>query len=159
MHVTDPVAVDRAWPQRSIISDDSTVALQTPVAPVRAVHCSACLLRRGSNHAPKIPQCNEHVPGRSATLCCVAQGRAAGRDLVNLGIPGGGGYSASKAAVARLVRALAVQLAPAGITANAILPGFIETECRNVRRKHFGMRRFAAPRQAQLGRWPISYPM
>ena len=45
-----------------------------------------------------------------------------------LGIPGGGGYSASKAAVAGLVRALAVELAPTGITANAILPGYIETE-------------------------------
>ncbi len=45
-----------------------------------------------------------------------------------LGIPGGGGYSASKAAVAGLVRALAIELAPAGITTNAILPGYIETE-------------------------------
>lgn len=44
-----------------------------------------------------------------------------------LGLPGGG-YSATKAAVSGLVRSLAVELAPAGIKANAILPGFIETE-------------------------------
>lgn len=44
-----------------------------------------------------------------------------------LGVPGGG-YSATKAAVSGLVRSLAVELGPAGIRANAILPGFIETE-------------------------------
>lgn len=44
-----------------------------------------------------------------------------------LGIPGGG-YSASKAAVSGLIRTLAIELAPAGIIANAILPGYIETE-------------------------------
>lgn len=44
-----------------------------------------------------------------------------------LGIPGGG-YSATKVAVSGLIRSLAVEFAPAGIQANAILPGFIETE-------------------------------
>jgi NAD(P)-dependent dehydrogenase (short-subunit alcohol dehydrogenase family) len=43
-----------------------------------------------------------------------------------LGVPGGG-YSASKAAVSGVVRSLAVELATAGITVNAILPGYIET--------------------------------
>jgi NAD(P)-dependent dehydrogenase (short-subunit alcohol dehydrogenase family) len=45
-----------------------------------------------------------------------------------LGIPMGSGYSATKAAVQGLVRALAIEYGRAGILANAILPGFIETE-------------------------------
>ncbi len=44
-----------------------------------------------------------------------------------IGLPGGG-YSATKAAVSGLIRTLAIELAPKGITANAILPGYIETE-------------------------------
>ena len=45
-----------------------------------------------------------------------------------LGTPRNAHYSATKAAVTGLVRALAVELGPAGIQANAILPGFIETD-------------------------------
>jgi len=44
-----------------------------------------------------------------------------------MGLPGGG-YAASKSAVSGLVRSLAMELGRAGITVNAILPGFIETE-------------------------------
>lgn len=60
--------------------------------------------------------------------------RAEGRLIVTssiaalVGLAGAGGYSSSKAAVSGLVRALAIELAPAGITVNAILPGYIETE-------------------------------
>ncbi len=45
-----------------------------------------------------------------------------------VGMGGGAGYSATKAAVLGLVRALAVELGTAGITVNAILPGYIETD-------------------------------
>lgn len=45
-----------------------------------------------------------------------------------LGIAMASGYSATKAAVEGLVRALAIEYGRAGIQANAILPGFIETE-------------------------------
>lgn len=45
-----------------------------------------------------------------------------------IGIPMASGYSATKAAVQGLVRALAIEYGRAGIQANAILPGFIETE-------------------------------
>ena len=45
-----------------------------------------------------------------------------------LGTPRNASYSATKAGVIGLVRALAVELGAAGIQANAILPGFIETD-------------------------------
>ncbi|MEO0996151.1 MAG: SDR family NAD(P)-dependent oxidoreductase [Pseudomonadota bacterium] len=45
-----------------------------------------------------------------------------------VGMGGAAGYSATKAAVLGLVKALAVELGPAGIQVNAILPGYIETE-------------------------------
>lgn len=42
--------------------------------------------------------------------------------------PGGIAYGASKAAIAQLTRAMAEAWSPFGITANAIAPGFFETE-------------------------------
>ena len=54
-----------------------------------------------------------------------------------LGIPMGSGYSATKAAVAGLVRALSIEYGRAGIQANAILPGFIETEMSLDTPRHF----------------------
>lgn len=69
---------------------------------------------------------------QAATKQFIAQGTG-GKLIVSssiaalMGIPGGG-YSATKAAVSGLIRSLAIELAPAGIQANAILPGFIETE-------------------------------
>ncbi|WP_108788175.1 SDR family oxidoreductase [Erythrobacter sp. Alg231-14] len=45
-----------------------------------------------------------------------------------VGTGGAAGYSTTKAAVIGLIQALAVELGTAGIRANALLPGFIETE-------------------------------
>lgn len=41
--------------------------------------------------------------------------------------PGGAAYSASKAAVAALARSIALEYAPHGVTANCVMPGYMDT--------------------------------
>ncbi len=64
----------------------------------------------------------------------------------HLGIGNGAGYSATKAAVAGLTRALAVELGRNNIQVNAVLPGFVETEMSVNTPKYFqdGARRRTA---------------
>jgi NAD(P)-dependent dehydrogenase (short-subunit alcohol dehydrogenase family) len=52
---------------------------------------------------------------------------AIGSVLARVGIPNGHGYCAAKAGLSGLVRALALDLAPRGITVNTVLPGWVET--------------------------------
>jgi len=63
-----------------------------------------------------------------------------------IGLPMSAGYSTTKAAVEGLVRSLAIEYASRGIQANAILPGFIETEMSLNTPKYFqdGCKRRAA---------------
>lgn len=66
-----------------------------------------------------------------------------------IGMAGAAGYSATKAAVCGLVRALAVELGRAGIRVNAVLPGFIETEMSLDTPKEF---QDACRRRSAIGR-------
>jgi NAD(P)-dependent dehydrogenase (short-subunit alcohol dehydrogenase family) len=47
--------------------------------------------------------------------------------LARIGVPGYTGYCASKAGILGLVRALAMELAPANVQVNAVCPGWVET--------------------------------
>lgn len=48
--------------------------------------------------------------------------------VARMGNPGQGNYAASKAAIEGLTRALALEVASRGVTANAVAPGFIGTD-------------------------------
>jgi 3-oxoacyl-[acyl-carrier protein] reductase len=48
--------------------------------------------------------------------------------MVRVGIPGGGPYTASKAAVESLIRSMAKELAPRGVRVNAVAPGPVDTD-------------------------------
>ncbi len=63
------------------------------------------------------------------------------------GLAGQAAYAASKAGVLGLVRTLALEIAPAGVTVNAVVPGMVETE------KVEAMP--AAVRERAIGRVPL----
>jgi 3-oxoacyl-[acyl-carrier protein] reductase len=67
---------------------------------------------------------------QSAGRRMVARGRGAIVNMASMGaftaIPELAGYSMSKAAVVALTRTLALELAPRGVRANAVAPGYIE---------------------------------
>ncbi|HEV7562569.1 MAG TPA: SDR family NAD(P)-dependent oxidoreductase [Solirubrobacterales bacterium] len=71
------------------------------------------------------------------------------------GLAGQAAYAASKAGVLGMVRTLALELAPAGVTANAVLPGMVETEkveampaeVRERALRAVPMKRFATPEE------------
>lgn len=73
--------------------------------------------------------------------------------LATRGMPGSAAYAASKAGVTGLTRAAAADLAPHGITVNAISPGYVDTPMtrgfpdalRDTRLAEIGMGRFADP--------------
>jgi 3-oxoacyl-[acyl-carrier protein] reductase len=48
--------------------------------------------------------------------------------MVRIGVPGGGPYTASKAAVESMIRSMAKELAPRKIRVNAVAPGPVDTD-------------------------------
>jgi 3-oxoacyl-[acyl-carrier protein] reductase len=48
--------------------------------------------------------------------------------MVRVGIPGGGPYTATKAAVESLIRSMAKELAGRGVRVNAVAPGPVDTD-------------------------------
>ncbi len=67
-------------------------------------------------------------------------------------LPGRSAYNSSKAGILGLTRTLAVELAPFGITVNAIAPGLIETEMLRQRIDEGSLKIDAAIRKIPLGR-------
>ena len=66
--------------------------------------------------------------------------------------PGQGAYAATKAGVVQMLRALAAELAPSGVRANAVAPGVVETPLTDQIRADAGWARAYADK-SMLRRW------
>ena len=132
----------------AVLVSNAGIARAAPVAAIAeadwdrtmAINLKACYLL-----------CRELAPGMAARtqgrIVAIASGTA-----VRVG-PGNGAYGASKAGLIALIKALAGELAPDGVTANVVAPGITDTP---MTRAIFGDAE-ALRRQASSGR--IANPM
>lgn len=133
--VTDEAAVGKAM--ETLVSDfgriDAVFANSGAAATTRSVfdltseeyhglinlnlHGSFYVLREGARHMVARAQAGE--PGGSLVAC--------GSLSMFMGLPGKQHYAGAKAALGAQIRAFAVELAPHGIRANAVAPGYVST--------------------------------
>lgn len=64
--------------------------------------------------------------------------------MVRLAVPGGGPYTASKAAVESLIRSMAKELTPRRVRVNAVAPGPVETDLFRAGKNEEALKRSAA---------------
>ncbi|MFI5035470.1 MAG: SDR family oxidoreductase [Acidimicrobiales bacterium] len=156
------------------VTDDSALAraygeIEDRLGPVGAVVANAAVVDRIAPAERITPEAwrreiDINLTGAFLTIQAALEGmrrRGAGRVVVISstsavdGLAGQAAYTASKAGLLGLVRTLAVELAPVGVTVNAVLPGMVETEKvlampHEVRDRALGyvpMARFARPEE------------
>ena len=110
-----------------------------------------------------------NLNGARNTITACSGHLAAGSAIVNVGavvgfrgFPGDSAYAASKAGLAGLTRALAIELAPGGVTVNLVIPGLVLTEMTGglspkaleAMRRMIPMGRYGAPEEiAEVVDW------
>lgn len=160
--VSDGSAVESAF--RSILSDFGTVDVLVNCAGITR---DRLLLSMTAEDFDSVVKTNLYgVFNTVKQVCPVFVRKRSGR-IINVssvsgltGNPGQVNYSASKAGVIGLTRALSRELAPRGITCNVIAPGFIETDMtaglssREELASSVPARRFGRPEEvAALAAW------
>jgi len=122
-------------------ADAAVASIEADVGPIQILINNAGITRRGAFHElaeadwQAVMRTNVDGPfavGQAVARCMVPRGR--GR-IINIcsvmsevGRPGTSAYTTSKGALKMLTKAMAVDLAPHGITVNAIAPGYFKTE-------------------------------
>ncbi len=142
----------------------AVAAIEAQHGPIGALVNNAGITRDGFFH--KLDPASQWQPVIDVNLTgpfnlCRAvlpgmRGRRQGR-IVNLtsmngqkGQPGQANYSAAKAGLIGMTRTLALEVAPFGITANCIAPGFIDTDMTRAIRPDI--------REAELAKVPLGRP-
>ena len=121
--------------------DAAVTSIESQIGPIEILINNAGITRRAPFHElsaadwQAVPRTNVDGPfavGQAVAQRMVQRGR--GR-IINIcsvmsevGRPGTSAYTASKGALKMLTKAMAVDLAPYGITVNAIAPGYFKTE-------------------------------